>query len=856
MTGKESCWLIALLLAYSVSYGQQKLSPKFRFEGARSSIREMIFSVSFRDSAQFYDDYSERLTVVRRYGQANVFQIRADYDLIVNEFSGDPNILFVDIPGSARPESLIDHFNPGFNRITKLHHYFPELNGNEIAVSVKEKAFDANDIDLINRSFTTSATPTEAAQHATIMAILIAGAGNSSPGGKGVANAALLTSSDFENLLPDPDEVFASYTIWLQNHSYGVGVENYYGNEAMAYDQQVSNNPSLLHVFSAGNLGLSTPDDGLYKDLNAANLSGTFKQAKNVLLVTAVDSTLKVNPLNSTGPAYDGRLKPELTAFGQGGTSDAAALVTGTSAIVQQAYKQANDTLPPASMVKAILIASTDAIGPPGPDFVYGYGSVNAYRAADLVQQNFTSVVSLMANEEKEIEFVIPENCSEVKVVVAWTDPPASPGSQKALVHNIDAYLTDGTNQYLPWVLSSLPNPDSLASPARRKKDSLNNVEYFSIADPPSGIYQLVIQAPELTTQTQDVSVAFWIEDPTPFAWDYPSASDIPEAGEKHLLFWNNHAGGQGSLHYQLNGGEWKMIQETVDLSAPFDWNAPDTLMTARLKMLIGDDEYLSDAFLISPDLKVGVAFNCENEFSLTWNPVSGADGYEIFALGEQYMEKIATASNTGLTLAKSIGTEYFSVAPVFGSTVGLRSPTINYASQGSYCYINFFNAERFDETSIVVRLLLSTGLNIDHIVVSRLLHGASEILANVEVDSDLELEFTDHDLHPGAMTYQAELFFTDGTSLKSDSSQVFVEEKGRAILFPNPAPGGSYINVLSSGEGLILRVTDRIGRLLLEKELDDVLDFIVMDHYSSGLYFYQLVEDGRIIDTGKFALY
>lgn len=67
------------------------------------------------------------------------------------------------------------------------------------------------------------------------------------------------TSSDFTNLLPDAATLFGSNNIHVQNHSYGVAIENYYGNEAYAYDQHVHQNPTLVHVFSAGNMGGSDP---------------------------------------------------------------------------------------------------------------------------------------------------------------------------------------------------------------------------------------------------------------------------------------------------------------------------------------------------------------------------------------------------------------------------------------------------------------------------------------------------------------------------------------------------------------------------------------------------------------------
>ena len=58
--------------------------------------------------------------------------------------------------------------------------------------------------------------------------------------------------------------------------------------------------------------------------------------AKNILTVGATDSFSIVAALSSKGPAHDGRVKPELVAFGEDGSSGAAALVSGTSLLLQQ----------------------------------------------------------------------------------------------------------------------------------------------------------------------------------------------------------------------------------------------------------------------------------------------------------------------------------------------------------------------------------------------------------------------------------------------------------------------------------------------------------------------------------------
>ncbi|GAA4006087.1 hypothetical protein GCM10022408_17340 [Hymenobacter fastidiosus] len=51
----------------------------------------------------------------------------------------------------------------------------------------------------------------------------------------------------------------------MPNHAYGVGIENFYGLESRAYDQQTRRFPALLHVSSSGNAGAQASPEGLYR---------------------------------------------------------------------------------------------------------------------------------------------------------------------------------------------------------------------------------------------------------------------------------------------------------------------------------------------------------------------------------------------------------------------------------------------------------------------------------------------------------------------------------------------------------------------------------------------------------------
>ncbi len=490
--------LFVAALIHTAAFGQVNFSPRLLEKEFKLEAHKMQLSIRVNDSLEFKEKYAGKILIHRGHPNSGCFVISIVEHEALEEMKKDSNILFVDSHRPAVEESALDFVNTSFNRITSARNFFPSLNGVNQIISIKELSFDPVNIDLINRSFTTSVSPSSISKHATTMATLIAGAGNSSYKAIGVAGRARFTSSDYANLFPDDNNIFISNNIHLQNHSYGVGIENYYGNEAYAYDLQVNQNPTLLHVFSAGNLGKSLPTAGTYQNMYFANLSGNFKQAKNVLVVNAVDSTLSLNELNSRGPAFDGRIKPELTAYGQGGTSEAAALVSGIGTLVQEKYASMNSTLLEASMIKAILIASADDLGTTGVDYYYGYGSVNALNALRIIESNELVTATLTSNAQVVIPINVPVAIKEIKIAVVWNDPPSTVNSNTVLVNDIDSWIDDGTNITLPWVLNAYPDPDSLAAPAKRKADHLNNVECISLPDPTQGSYQLILKSGKL----------------------------------------------------------------------------------------------------------------------------------------------------------------------------------------------------------------------------------------------------------------------------------------------------------------------------------------------------------------------
>ena len=453
----------------------------------------------------------------------SVYRLFATVEEINTVFLLLPGIIFIE-NGKRVPREEIQagNLDLSVNKINLVHRNFPSINGEGIVVSVKENKPDTTDIDFKGRFLSTHLSSTTVNSHASIMSTMIAGGANSWHLGKGAAWGSTISSSGFAVLLPDANSAYQQYNISVQNHSYGVGVENYYGADAAAYDASTIANGSLLHIFSSGNSGTSAATTGIYSGLSGvANLTGSFKMAKNILTAGATDSFFIVAALSSKGPAHDGRVKPELVAFGEDGSSGSAALFSGVSLQLQHLYKQMNGSLPPNTLIKAILINSADDIGNTEVDYKNGFGNLNANNAMNTLRGNKFFAGAVSNSSSQSFTITVPPGIKKLKATLVWNDPPAVPNATKALINDLDLELSEISSgqSWRPWVLNPFPHVDSLSQLAKRKKDTLNNIEQITIENPVAGIYQLKVTGENVTTTSQNVHIAWQLDPADRFEW-------------------------------------------------------------------------------------------------------------------------------------------------------------------------------------------------------------------------------------------------------------------------------------------------------------------------------------------------
>ena len=767
--------------------------------------------------------------------------ILCSYSLCAQPFKG--NYLFHRQP---QEELTTGAFDLTLNNITLTHNKYPRINGADIIISVKEQRFDSTDIDFHGRYINTGTAASTQSVHASIMATIIAGGGNSSARARGVAWGGTVSSSDFSTLLPDAASAYQSNNIRLQNHSYGTGIENFYGADAAAYDAFVYSMPTLVHVFSAGNSGTSTPATGTYAGVTGhANLTGSFKMAKNVITVGHVDSQAVVLPMSSRGPSYDGRIKPDLVAYGEDGSSGAAALVSGAIALLQQAYKQThNNNYPSAALVRAMVLNSADDLGTKGPDHTSGFGSLNTFRLLQAVEGNNFFEDAVTSNSSKIFVITVPNNTKMLRLTIAWTDTAAPANAVSALVNNLDMVLLTPSSQTIrPWIVNTKPNRDSLALPAIRGVDTLNNVEQITLDDPIAGVYQLRVQGSRVLTSAQNFAVVYQMDSLNHFMWSYPCSTDVIKAGRRNYLRWQTNIIGNGSLEWSTDGTNFTVISSAIDLSKNhFVWTAPDTFTTAILRMRLASPltGFTSDSFIVSPPTQLRTAFNCADSFGLYWNKAATGN-YELYRLGSKYMEPFLLTSDSFRVFQKlQSPSMYYAVAPRMGTRMGERSITVNYATQGVGCYIVSFYSQLQNNKLSGLTLSLGTLYGVAQVSFQKFTGGGFQTLQSLPANT-LAPVFTDSNLVQGINRYRAQIILTNGQVVNSDEDQVYFFPNKAVVIYPNPARAQTPVSILVKDQGVYnIKVVDATGRLIREMQLNDIINRLVSFTLPTGIYFVQ----------------
>lgn len=504
---------------------------------------------------------------------------------------------------------------------------------------------------------------------------IMAGAGNLNPEYRGMAAGSDLHIVNYAPNFLDgaTTSLINDGTVQITNSSYSNGCNAGYTSITQTVDNQSIDLPEVLHVFSAGNS--NNNNCGYGAGSQWGNITGGHKQGKNVIATANVFYDGELVSSSSRGPAHDGRIKPDITANGQnqistapnngyltfGGTSGAAPGIAGISAQLYQAYMETNGgAMPNSGLIKATLMNTANDYGNVGPDFKFGWGIVNALRAGLLIEDGRHLSDDVTQGNTNTHTINVPAGTAQVRFMVYWNDPAATPGANPALINDLNMEVTDpSSNTYDPWILDSTPNATALDTPATTGVDDLNNVEQVLINAPEAGDYDIDITGFNVPMGPQEYYVVYEIIEDN-LTVTYPNGGEKVRATRTVPVHWDAVDTTADFLveYSDDNGSSWNTI-DTVDSDIYFvDWTVPgDFSGEALIRVTSGAFSDVSDAVfsISSPPVGVIATRVCENEFSLEWFEVTGAESYDVWFLGDTYMEIVAadvTALEATVTVA------------------------------------------------------------------------------------------------------------------------------------------------------------------------------------------------------------
>ncbi len=373
-------------------------------------------------------------------------------------------------------------------------------------------------------------------QHGTHVAGTVAAAGQNNAQLRGMAPEARIVSLTFSggqgltsNLSAKQlEQADVGQNSWggLINETLGnCGLHSLYTAQDRDFDRLVEQERYPI-VFSSGN----DRDNGdcLINERAGYYTLTTPKSAKNLIVVGAVDSNRVLSAFSSAGPTRDGRLKPDVGALGVSvlstslngatatlsGTSMAAPAVSGLSALLVDRFRAKQGRAPEPELLKAILLNTANDLGNPGPDYQYGFGLPDGVKAVRVIDEDLWNADRLSSGQTKEFEVVVPGGQPALRVMLAWTDPPAPLGRTRQLMNDLDLRVVspDGTT-ILPFRL----NPQRPEVDAEPGENVLDNVEQVVVDKPAGGRWRILVSAKELVVGPQAYAISWTMaENPAP----------------------------------------------------------------------------------------------------------------------------------------------------------------------------------------------------------------------------------------------------------------------------------------------------------------------------------------------------
>ena len=335
---------------------------------------------------------------------------------------------------------------------------------------------------------------------------------------------------EFESNMNTTLDNMAAAGVCVTSHSVGLAeASNTYTQTTVVHDTNGFDHPEMLQFMAAGNSGATS------------NALTSQAVAKNGVAVGASDDVLKPEDrvtFSSIGPAFDGRIKPDVMAPGSdtaprasgvqsllilpdangssaagceyqwtAGTSFSSPIAAGAGALVHQYYQEGrlpgfNDAS--AALIKASLINAGHKLTGANlgnttyPNAYQGWGEPNLSDVLDfgtgsrrLIAHDVSSAQGFTGGGNPNDNYSVTVNGGSegLRVTLVWTDEPGGTGVGKKLINDLHLIVTaPGGAQYKGNVFNS-----SGTSVTGGSADTLNNVERVILNNPATGTWNVAV---------------------------------------------------------------------------------------------------------------------------------------------------------------------------------------------------------------------------------------------------------------------------------------------------------------------------------------------------------------------------